>query len=1265
MSPISFHSSVDTLLPSFQRYFPQPISDPLKPFWRTYRDITLAYRFYPHFHPYVLPLAEALTDGGAPALQALNTQYISNPDQTLQTIPNSTRAVLNAAINTTDSQGTAVTLLSGTPLTLPDGTVLVLPAGTVMTVNGSTCTLSANANITLPGVIPANGSSTSCQVQLPANTVITAGGTNTTLSTATPAILADQTTASLNADTSVTLSDGTSVKLTAGTGIRLRNGLPLPTLFDGSFFNGKYQPNTGFVDQPFPVQDLDFSISGAYAIYNWELFFHTRLLISIHLSQNGKYQAAQDSFHCIFDPTDDSEGPTPARYWKVRPFQYTDAEMITKILTNLSTGADPQLQQDTNNSIQAWRQAPFQPWVVAQYRPTSMMLKTVMAYLDNLIAWGDSLFQQYTIETINEATQLYVLAANILGPKPQQLPVNESVTPQTYASMRGKLSSFSDALVDMEVDLPFDITPAPSTEADPAPASILNSIGKSLFFCVPQNDMLLGYWDTVADRLFKIHNSLNIQGVFQPLPLFDPPIDPALLVRAAAAGLEVNAIVSGLNQPLPLVRFQLLVSKAAEICQEVKSLGANLLSALEKQDNEALSLLRAQHESTLLNLAESVKYSQWQDAIKTQQALEQSLNNAIQRYTYYQKLLGRTDAQISSALPQMSDLDTAGLQSLNFSQSDDSSEPALNFDSIPVNISANSPSVDEGEIKTLSDHEVQELDLIGQAETASEIASASGTLAAAVGAIPQFYVHSQPMGVGATMSQGGMELTAVLNAVADASRGIADERNSEATQTAKAGSYQRRAQEWLDQSNLAEGEINQTFKQLRGSQIRVAIAEQEYKNHQKQMDQAAQIASFLQGQQIQDSPYVKESTVQFYVWMKGQLRSLYTNAFQLAFSVAKKAEVALQHELGDPGLSYIQYNYQDGMEGLLAGEKLLQDIKRMEMDYYDLNVREYEMTKHVSLLQVAPLALLQLMATGTCQVSLPEEIFDMDGPGHYFRRIKSVAITIPCVTGPYTGVNCNLTLQKSSIRTNPQLTGNSDPYASTGDDDTRFSAYSGIIQAVVTSSAQSDSGLFETNLHDERYLPFEYSGVISTWQLTLPSRFKQFDLNTITDVILHIRYTAREGGETLSKPALNHLAAQISSGQGPGSVRLFSMRHEFPMEWAKFKAATVSAITPAPLSLTMLPQHYPYWSQGLSTSIVRAEAFALPSSSAANPIKVFSKPDGSGTSDQMAVTSYGPLLDAALINSVASTQTPTGAWNLYFSDNSMSDLWLAVTWTGK
>src|SRR6185437_11756711 len=127
---------------------------------------------------------------------------------------------------------------------------------------------------------------------------------------------------------------------------------------------------------------------------------------------------------------------------------------------------------------------------------------------------------------------------------------------------------------------------------------------------VPRNDNLLRYWDTVADRLFKIRNSLNIQGVFRQLALFEPPIDPALLARAAASGIDVTAIVNGLNQPLPLVRFQLLVQKASEIAQEVKVLGNSLLSVMEKGDGEDLAIIRARHERAILEMVEHVKYDQ-------------------------------------------------------------------------------------------------------------------------------------------------------------------------------------------------------------------------------------------------------------------------------------------------------------------------------------------------------------------------------------------------------------------------------------------------------------------------------------------------------------------------------------------------------------------------------------------------------------------------------------------------------------------------------
>ncbi|MDD3654841.1 MAG: hypothetical protein PHO01_11815 [Desulfotomaculaceae bacterium] len=56
----------------------------------------------------------------------------------------------------------------------------------------------------------------------------------------------------------------------------------------------------------------------------------------------------------------------------------------------------------------------------------------------------------------------------------------------------------------------------------------------------------------------------------------------------------------------------------------------------------------------------------------------------------------------------------------------------------------------------------------------------------------------------------------------------------------------------------------------------------------------------------------------------------------------KKAERALQHELGNPDLSYIHFGCLAGKEGLLAGEKLYLDVRRMEMAYHDLNRREYE-----------------------------------------------------------------------------------------------------------------------------------------------------------------------------------------------------------------------------------------------------------------------------------------------------------------------------------
>src|SRR5688572_22706238 len=109
----------------------------------------------------------------------------------------------------------------------------------------------------------------------------------------------------------------------------------------------------------------------------------------------------------------------------------------------------------------------------------------------------------------------------------------------------------------------------------------------------------------------------------------------------------------------------------------------------------------------------------------------------------------------------------------------------------------------------------------------------------------------------------------------------------------------------------------------------------------------------------------------------------------------------------------------------------------MYVAYLEQNRREYEITKHVSVQMLDLLALLRLKETGDCFVTLPEAVFDLDHPGHYMRRLKWVSMTIPCVVGPYAGVNCTLTQLRSSIRHANTLA--SGKYARKGDDDSRFS----------------------------------------------------------------------------------------------------------------------------------------------------------------------------------------------------------------------------------
>ncbi|HXR99798.1 MAG TPA: neuraminidase-like domain-containing protein, partial [Pyrinomonadaceae bacterium] len=379
-----------------------------------------------------------------------------------------------------------------------------------------------------------------------------------------------------------------------------------------------------------PRENVDFTYDGAYSVYNWELFFHTPFLIATQLTKNQRFEEAQKWFHYIFDPTatDSPDRPTtpgPERFWRVKPL-YEQALSGTQTLADLFE--DPAL----NAQIAEWQANPFKPHVIARLRLVTYMKAVVMRYIDNLIAWGDQLFRRDTIESINEATQLYILAAQILGRRPEQIPARARAKVQTFRSLDDQvdLNGLANASVEIEGFMSPSVVP-------PADG---NNAGMPLmpFFGIPGNDKLLGYWTTVADRLFEIRHCQNIDGIVRTLPAFDSPIDPVLLVKAAGVGVDVASALSDINVALPHYRFNVMLQKASELCGEVKSLGGSLLSALEKRDAEEMALLRSTHEMKVLKAVRAIKEKQLQEATTTREGLDRTKELTTIRRDYYRDI---------------------------------------------------------------------------------------------------------------------------------------------------------------------------------------------------------------------------------------------------------------------------------------------------------------------------------------------------------------------------------------------------------------------------------------------------------------------------------------------------------------------------------------------------------------------------------------------------------------------------------------------------
>ena len=973
----------------------------------------------------------------------------------------------------------------------------------------------------------------------------------------------------------------------------------LTTEFFDSFYD---ELTTNLVHVEHRPKEIDLREGGPYAGYNWELLFHVPLTIAVHLSKNQRFAEARRWFHYIFDPTcNDTSVAVPERFWRFLAFRKANAaQQIDEQLAILSkpndecTAAELDLKVKILQGYEAIKNRPFQPHAVARTRQLAYQYCVVMKYLDNLIAWGDSLFRQDTIESINEATQLYVLAANLLGRRPQRVPQTGVVRPKTYAELKKQgLDALGNTLVELEGKFPLMLGMPTVQGDDPDAAGPLFGLGRALYFCVPRNEKLLGYWDTVADRLFKIRNCMNIEGVVRQLALFDPPIDPGMLVKAAAAGLDIGSVVAGLNQPVSSVRASLLLQKALELCSDVRTLGANLLAALEKDDHEQLTLLYQGHEIELQKKQLEVRFLQWAGAQESTRSLLTNRKSALERLHYYQRMLGvATDPNAPDDLP-------LSFEGLNLTEENFAEAYAalvgqydlkLSLQQLPkLSIAEeSSPTIlsgMEGWGKLyLSQNEDTELNNhLPLARDTTLLGSAANAIAAGLAPVPDSDVDVHFWGIGGKVKLNiGTALVAVAKIGGEILGITAGWERDQAGMAARTAAYERRADDWMLQHNLAAHDLAEIGRQILTSIIGEQVAFHDYQVVKNQITVAEDIHRFLNE---------KFTNQELYAWMHGEISRLYYESYRFAYDTARKAEQAIKRELMRPEVDaqdFVKFNYWDGgRRGLLSGEALYLDLKRMELAYHENNKREYELTRHVSLRQLAPAALLALKTSGSCQVTIPEWVYDLETPGHYMRRIRGVSLTIPAVAGPYTGVGCTLTLTKSTLRTSPLL---SDGYARQNGSDSRFTDYFSATQSIVTTSAQHDNGLFEANPRDERLLPFEGAGAESTWKLELPAQFRSFDYATISDVVLHIRYTAREGGVPLREAATENLAELVADTGSTGLGLLLSLRHDFPGDWAAFLAGT------GDFTAALRREHFPYLAQGKAITIAGFDIYRVAAS---------------------------------------------------------------------
>lgn len=506
------------------------------------------------------------------------------------------------------------------------------------------------------------------------------------------------------------------------------------------------------------------------------------------------------------------------------------------------------------------------------------------------------------------------------------------------------------------------------------------------------------------------------------------------------------------------------------------------------------------------------------------------------------------------------------------------------------------------------------------------------------------------------------------SAIASGLSTLAGAASTEASVLSTLASFERRRQEWELQQTLALQDARIGVRQVKLAEDHVRVVGQEHFIAEMQAEHAEATVDFLAN---------KFTNYDLFDWMSGILERVYAYFLQQATAMAKLAERQLAFERQDIAPAFIRGDYweaptdgglsngADGnipdRRGLTGSARLLQDIFQLDQYAFETNQRKLQLTRTISLAQLAPAEFQRFRDTGVMLFATPMELFDRDFPGHYLRLVKRVRTSVIALIPPTQGIRATLSTAGASrvVIGNPGfqvVVVNHGP------------------QSVALSSPVNATGLFELDQQPEMLLPFEGIGADTLWELRLPRAANPFDYRTLADVLITIDYTALDSS-TYRQQVIQQLRDSISGD------RPFSFRQQFADQWYDLHNPDQTA-TPMTVRFQTVREDFPPNIEGLKIQqLVLYVAYAAEQSFEFEDIQLFFKEQGSTNPAGGAASSNDGIISTRRHNGtnwataiITPGKSPIGEWELIlpdkpegrelFKNEQIEDILFVITYAG-